>query len=173
MKKNGFSLMEMLVSISILAIMMLFLYKSYASLNMSNKVYKTKVKKLLDTNSMIKTLFLDFSLSLQTIKIRNNNKNEDMVTMQTSNSKHRNFNPYLMYILKNAKLYRLESLKPFSDEPLSMNDEFSIDEVAELETFRVYKNTKIFKNRKTEFYLVHMKFKETKQVLFKVKALNE
>ncbi len=174
MKKNAFSLIEMLVSISILAIMMLYLYKSYASLNMSNDIYKTKVKKLLDINSITKTLLLDFSLALpESIKIIKQEENEVLIRMQTLNSKHRNFSPYLMYMVKNDKLYRLESLKDFSSASFSFNDVLNIDEVAEVQRFRVYKYIKIVKRIYTEFYLIDIKFKEEKQILFKVKALNE
>ncbi|HIC13491.1 MAG TPA: prepilin-type N-terminal cleavage/methylation domain-containing protein, partial [Sulfurimonas sp.] len=36
MKKSAFTLIELLISIAILSILMLFLYKSYANLNRSN-----------------------------------------------------------------------------------------------------------------------------------------
>ena len=46
MKRNAFTLIELLISITILSIIMLFLYKSYADLNKTNKVYEKEVAKL-------------------------------------------------------------------------------------------------------------------------------
>ena len=42
MRRSAFTLMEMMVSITILSIMMLFLYKSYADLHKSNAYFKDK-----------------------------------------------------------------------------------------------------------------------------------
>lgn len=172
--KKGFTLIEMLVSISILSIMMVFLYKSYATLNISNEIYKVEANDLVSMDSIKKTLFLDFSLaSYQSIKIENQEKKEDVIFMQTSNSNHRNYNPYVSYIVKNDTLYRLESLKPYFGYPLDTYDEFSVDTIGDVDTFRVYKSTKMINNIVSEIYLIHIKFKAGKEIILKVKALNE
>lgn len=174
MMKRAFTLIEMLVSVTILSIMMLFLYQSYASLNKSNEIYKKETDTLISTDSIKKTLFLDFSLAIfNSIKVENQETYEDVVFMQTSNSKHKNYNPYIAYVLKDEKLYRLESLKPYSGYPLSIEDEFSVDLVGDVAIFRVYKNSKIVDNVVSDIYLIHIQFKEKKEILFKVKALNE
>ncbi len=172
--RKAFTLIEMLVSISILSIMMLFLYKSYSSLNISNAIYKKEANTLIATDNLKKTLFLDFSLALhKTIKIENQEKNEDVVFMQTSNSNHKNYNPYVAYILKESKLYRLESFKQYSGFPLSVEDNFSVDMLGNVKTFRVYKNEKKANEIISEVYLIHIEFEDTKEVILKVKALNE
>jgi len=174
MRKNAFTLIEMLISIMILAIMMLFLYKSYASLNLSNEIYKAEANKLTSTDQAKKVLFLDFSLALhKSINIQNQEKNEDVIFMQTSHSRHKNYNPYVAYVVKEDVLYRLESFKRYSGYPLSVEDEFSVDILGDVDTFRVYKNIKTRDDISTEVYLIHIKFKEKKDILFKVKALNE
>lgn len=174
MKKRGFTLIEMLVSISILSIMMLFLYKSYSSLNISNEIYKKEATKLISTDNIKKTLFLDFSLAKnKSIKIENQEINEDFIFMQTANSNHRNYNPYVAYVVKDSILYRLESLKVYTGFPFSIDDEFDIDVLGEVDDFRVYKNEKKVNDIVLELYLIHIKFKEDKKILLKVKVLNE
>ncbi len=168
--RKGFTLIELLISITILSIMMLFLYKSYASLNHSNSFYKQEVATLKEEESLKKIIFLDFSLALsQSITIQNQDTKEDAVFMQSTNSLHKRYNPYLAYIIKNHKLYRLESLKPLS-YPLSVESEFSVDSLGKVSAFRVYKSDA---NTSSELFLVHVNFKEKEDILLKIKVLNQ
>lgn len=83
--RKAFTLIELLISITILSIMMLFLYKSYASLNLSNKFYKNELSQIKDEQLIKKVVFLDFSLALShSTTILNQDKKEDMVLMQSS-----------------------------------------------------------------------------------------
>jgi prepilin-type N-terminal cleavage/methylation domain-containing protein len=179
MKRAGFTLIELMISISILSIMMIFLYQSYASLNKSNHFYKKEVGTILKQENLKKILFLDFSLALykgtNSIKILNQEKNEDVVFMQSKNSLHKNHNPYIAYIKKDTKLYRLESLKEFKTYPLNMEDTFSIDELGIVDGFRVYKAQKTETNSTNtidNLYLIHIDFKKGKDILLKSKVLN-
>ena len=174
--RRAFTLIELMISISILSIMMLFLYKSFSSLNTSNKFYKKEVTSFVTQEKIKEVVFLDFSLSLaNSIKILPQDKREDIVFFQSTNSLHRRYNPYIAYIKKDKKLYRLESLHPFKEYPLSVNDEFIVDELGSVKSFRVYKgelkkdsNTTL----KNELYLVHIDFLKEKEILLKVKVLN-
>ena len=162
--KKAFTLIELLVSISILSIMMIFLYKSYASINHSNKFYKKEVQNIIDTNLLREVVFLDFSLVLsKSVTILNQDKKQDIVLMQSSNSIHNRYNPFVAYIINDSKLYRLESLKKLS-YPLSSDSEFSVDYLGKVNIFRVYKSK--------YFYLLHIDFKEKEDVLLKIKGLN-
>jgi prepilin-type N-terminal cleavage/methylation domain-containing protein len=162
--RKGFTLIELMISVSIISMIMLFLYKSYASLNKSNEVYKKEVAHIKKVELIKKVIFLDFILSLpKSIDILNQEKNEDVVFLQSSNSMHNRFNPFVAYIVKNSKLYRLESLKKFISYPLDVDTEFSIEYFGEVESFRVYES-----NNK---YLVHVDFKNEKDILLKVAPL--
>jgi len=174
MKRKAFTLIELMISISILSIMMIFLYQSYASLNRSNSFYKKAVEEIISKDRVKKIIFLDFSLALyKSTKILNQEKNEDVVFIQSSHSLHRNYNPYIAYIMKNSKLYRLESLKPFKDYPLSSDAVFTVDILGEIKGFRVYKSTKKIKSTIPEIHLVHINFKKGDDILVKIKVLNE
>lgn len=172
--KAAFTLIEMMISITILSIVMLFLYKSYASLNFSNDILKDDVAFITKFQKLKTVVYLDFSLALyDTINIQNREKNEDFVFMQSSNSIHKRYNPYIAYKQKENKLYRLESLKELSSYELAPDSEFDIDYLGEVENFRVYKSSEKENNKDKEVYLIDIDFKQTDRVLLKVKVLNE
>lgn len=168
LKRAAFTLIEMMIAITILSIIMLFLYKSYADLNISNSNLKQETSKLLKIQEIKKVIYLDFLTALyHSIAITNREKNEDFVVFQTAHSLHRRFNPYVTYLVKDKKLYRLESLKRFTKYNLASDSEFDIDYIGEVTNFRVYKA------KGKEMFLVHINFKNMDEILLKVKLLNE
>ena len=172
--RKGFTLIEMLISVVILSIMMLFLYESYASLNRSNVFYKEKADEISIEQIKKRIMYLDFSLALnKSLEILNQEKNEDVVFMQTSNSIHKRHNPYVSYIVNNHKLYRLESLNKIVEYPLGNQDEYISDYMGEVDDFRVYKSINQDANSTSEIYLLHVNYKEEKDILLKIKTLND
>ncbi len=170
LSRGGFTLIELMVAISILSVMMIFLYQSYASLNLSNKNLKNEITGIISTQKLKKVIYLDFSLALhKSVKIESREKTEDAVFFQSSNSIHKRYNPYIAYIVKENKLYRLESLKEFKGYELAIDSEFDVDYLGEVESFRVYKSS----NNKKEIHLVHINFKNFEDILLKIKVLNE
>jgi hypothetical protein len=156
-----------MISILILNILMIFLYKSYSSLNKANKLFQGETEKISKFELLKKTIYLDLSLA-QTIDIRHQEKNEDVLFLQTSHSIHNRINPYVAYLMKEKKLYRLESLKPFLEYPLVAESEFVVDELGEVKSFRVYKS----KETSTNLYLIDSLFESGDEILLKIKALN-
>lgn len=171
--RKAFTLVELMVSIVILSIMMLFLYKSYSGLGKSNKIFEIEVQRISKHEKIKELLYLDFALA-KTISIQNQDNKEDVVFLQTLSSVHRRIKPYVAYILKNGMLYRLESLRPFIDYPLAADSEFVVDELGEVKSFRVYPS----RDTTSALYLIHIVFqeeisqRETKEILLKVKSLN-
>ena len=172
--RKAFTLIELMISIVILSILMLFLYKSYSGLNKSNKVFSDEVAKVSKIQLLKKVIYLDYSLAIKNdvngsiVQVLNQEKNEDVIFMQTSNSIHGRVNPYVAYIVKEGKLYRLESLKRFREYPLEADSEFVVDALGDVRIFRVYKAQATSK----ELYLVHIEFKEENEILLKIKVLN-
>ena len=168
--RSGFTLIELMISISILSIMMIFLYQSYSSINLSNKNLKNEIIGITGTQKLKKVIYLDFSLAqYKSVKILSQDAKEDVVFLQSSNSMHKRYEPYIAYIVKEDKLYRLESLKEFQEYPLAIDSEFDVDYLGEVDSFRTYKST----NNKKELYIVHIKFKNFEDILLKMKVLNE
>ncbi|WP_345992188.1 prepilin-type N-terminal cleavage/methylation domain-containing protein [Sulfurimonas sp. HSL-1716] len=167
--RKAFTLIEMMISIVILSIMLLFLYRSYSSLNRSNEVYEKKMEQIQNFETKKKLFFSDFTLSLfDSVQILNQDKSNDVVFLQTTNSVHQRFNPYIAYIVKGHELYRLESLKPFKTYPLPQDSEFDIDNLGKIKSFRVYASP----TNKRDFIL-HVEFYGMQTILMKIKALNE
>jgi prepilin-type N-terminal cleavage/methylation domain-containing protein len=174
MKRHAFTLIEMLVSITILSIMMIFLYKSYAQMNQANSVYETKASLAQNLFAKKKTLFLDFTLAhAGSISIHNQDKHSDVVFMQTSHSLYGRIEPYVAYIKKANHLYRIESKFPFKEYPLTSDTNFFGDSLGEVDTFRLYKNKSDLNTTQPQEYLLHLLFKDKEEILYKLKPLNE
>ena len=165
--RKAFTLIELMISILILSILMIFLYKSYAGLNKANKIFQTETEKLSKFELLKKTLYLDFTLA-QKITTNNQEKTQDLVFLQTPHSIHNRINPYVAYIVKDKKLYRLESLKELKEYPLGVDSEFVVDTLGEVKIFRVYKSKEASQN----LYLIHIEFESEDEIILKVKALN-
>jgi prepilin-type N-terminal cleavage/methylation domain-containing protein len=164
--RKAFTLIEMMISISILSILMLFLYKSYAELNRSNTTYTQVVKDLQKQELIKKILYLDVSLASQ-VTIIHRDRKKDVVFLQTNHSLHKRIIPYVAYILKGKRLYRLESLRNFKGYPLDAGSDFVVDDLGEATLFRMYKG-----KTKKNLFVLHVKLKKQEDILLKIKALN-
>lgn len=165
--KKAFTLIEMLISISILSIMMIFLYKSYASLNNSNSLLKDEAHSIKKQELKKKVLFLDFSLIINNkLDILNKDTKEDVLFIQSKNSIHNRINPYITYIVKDSILYRLESLEKFYTADLSFDNEFVYDTFGEVNSFRVFTS-----RDKNSSFLIDIDFKNEEDIVLKVTAL--
>jgi len=169
MTKKAFTLIELIISIVILSIMMVFLFESYSQLNRSNEIFVDESENISRVELLKKTLYLDLTTALKkSVLIINQDKQTDILFLQTSNSIHKRINPYVAYIFKDKKLYRLESLKKMSEYPLVSDSEFVADELGNVKIFRIYKSN----NSKQELYLLHIQFENEEEILLKVKVLN-
>jgi prepilin-type N-terminal cleavage/methylation domain-containing protein len=171
-QKAGFTLIELLISISILSILMLALYKAYDSLNISNNTYKEKSKKIEKIALKKRTIYLDFALAIKgdsntSVNYLERDTKRDIVSFQSANSIHKRYNPYITYIRKYDKLYRIETLQKVDVYPLASNLVADIDEIGSIEKF------KVFKSKKDESYLIDARFKDEDNILLKVKILNQ
>jgi len=165
--RRGFTLIEMMVSIVILTILMLFLYKSYGELNRFNTLLESESSKIEQLERIKKRIFLDITLA-QSILLQNSSPQEDVVFLQTKESLYRRINPYISYFVKEGYLYRIESLKELKEYPFGAESEFVGEKIAQVESFRIYPS----KTEGSALYLVHIKLKEQEEILLKVKALN-
>ncbi|MBE0513716.1 prepilin-type N-terminal cleavage/methylation domain-containing protein [Sulfurimonas sp.] len=171
-QRGAFTLIEIIIAITILSIMMLYLYRSYAALNLSNAFYQEEATAIKESKLKQKIIFLDFSLLLfGEYKIVQNEKKEDAVFLQTSNSMHGRINPYIAYIIKDARLYRVESYKKITADNLGAERVVDIDDFGKVEKFRVYENS-LGKKEKLSF-LIDVAFKNSSNLLMRVRALNE
>ncbi|MGB5964808.1 MAG: prepilin-type N-terminal cleavage/methylation domain-containing protein [Sulfurimonadaceae bacterium] len=164
MRRNGFTLIEMMIAITLFSVVMIFLYQSMATLDKSNQFYSDKLQSISTEQSLFKTLYLDLSLSESNSgEINNINKNEDMVFLQTSHVVHTHVMPYVVYFVKENHLYRVESASKLS-YPFESNINALIDDFGEVKKFRLYKNSTHF--------LLHLNINGKEENLLKIRHLN-
>ncbi len=172
--RKAFTLIEMMIAIVIFSVMVIFLYRSYGSLERSNAKYEKIEKGMERFFKVKKTLFLDFSLAVENnITILNQDRNEDVVFVHTSNSLHNRFDPYVAYVVKEGVLYRIESLRPFREYPFGADTFGDVDKVASIKRFRVYKALKKENGNIVTLYLIDAVLKNGKKILYKVRRLNQ
>lgn len=166
--RKGFTLIELMISIVILSIIMVFLYKSYAELNAQNKKYEQVSSEIKKFELIKEMLFLDISLSKsKSMTIIHLDPKEDIVFFQSAHSIHDRIHPYIGYIVKDQKLYRIESLRPLKSYPIESNIDFDIDLLGDVENFRLYPAIS-----SKEEYLADISFKQKQRILIKIKSFS-
>ncbi len=171
--KKGFTLIEMMIAITIFSMVALFLYKSYANVNEQNKKYEHLLQKMAYFEKLKKMVYLDFTLSLENnITIFHEDTTQDSVFFQTSNSIHDRINPFVAYFVKDGILYRMETLQKNSYHHLG-NAIGDIEMLGKVKSFRVYKALKKEKtNTIRHLYLIDIKFLH-KEILYKLIGRNQ
>ena len=163
--KKAFTLLEMLIAVSLLSIIIIFLYQTYASLQKSNRFYGEELSSASYEQKLRKTIYLDLALSMpDSVKLINIDKDADVIIMQSSHSVHRRIMPYIAYLVKEGELFRIES----SDKlyyPLSGTEEMIIDELGKVKSFRIF--------QKENAFLVHLEQDDKKMMLFRTNRLND
>jgi len=164
MRRSAFTLIEMMIAITLFSVIMIFLYQTMAKIDSSNRFYSEKLEAITTDQELMKTLYLDLALSLPNQgAIDNIDRNVDMLFLQTSHVIHTHVMPYIVYFLKEKHLYRVESATPLT-YPFESNLNVLIDDFGHVETFRVYKNSTHF--------LVHLSRNGREDNLFKIRHLN-
>ncbi len=163
MRRHAFTLIEMMIAITLFSVIMIFLYQSMARLDRSNQFYSEKLHGIVTEQSLFKTLYLDLSLSLPNSGVIDNiNRDEDMIFMQTSHVVHTHVMPYVVYFVKEKHLYRVESAAKLS-YPFESNINALIDDFGPIKKFRIYKNSTHF--------LLHINIDGKEDTLLKIRHL--
>lgn len=163
MRRHAFTLIEMMIAITLFSVVMIFLYQSMATLDKSNQFYSDKLHSISTEQSLFKTLYLDLSLSEPNSgEINNINRDEDMLFLQTSHVVHTHVMPYIVYFVKDKHLYRVESATKLS-YPFESNINALIDDFGEVKKFRLYKNSTHF--------LLHLNINGKENNLLKIRHL--
>ena len=171
--RRAFTLIEMMIAIVIFSLVVLFLYKSYDALRESDRKYTSITKEMQHLWRIKKMLYLDFALLLKSdVSVLHQETNEDVVLLQTSNSLHNRFYPYVAYVVKEGTLYRLESLRKLS-YPFDAQTTADVDEIGEVKRFRIYKALKKENESAAAYYLIDIKLADNRRILYKVRAFNE
>jgi prepilin-type N-terminal cleavage/methylation domain-containing protein len=149
--KKGFTLIELIISIALTAIILVFLYQSMHGISKTNNFYKTKLDDFSQTNRLVFLLYNDILLSKN--KDANNsttkleNTNISTFILKTKHSIKGFFNPFVTYVLfkKEKVLYRLESLAkvelPLDEQSIFITRYNKFDNIS---SFNIHQNLKDF-----------------------------
>jgi prepilin-type N-terminal cleavage/methylation domain-containing protein len=118
--KKSFTLIEVLISITLLSIITIFLYNTLDLSQKSNKFYSNKLDKY-SKKSNIKKLFYEDILNCnkKNIKIYEDRNKNSIISFKTSNTFHNPFYNNVTYILsKEKELLRIQSMNIYNKKKL-------------------------------------------------------
>lgn len=138
--KKGFTLIEVLVSVVLIALLVSFLYSAVSILKSSNSSFFKKSDELKKRDFLFQTLHKDLFLSTSANTTTTQSKDFDILSLQTSNSFYGIINPFVTYIVAkdDKKLIRLESSKAISIP-------VSVEKIYEIYADELEKNVEVFK----------------------------
>jgi len=121
--KKAFTLIEVLISITIFSIIAFFLNHALDITQKSNKFYHDKLLIQEDTNYLKKMLFLDITNRLSNVTLDKDSDENMILTLETSHIYHNPFFTNITYLLtKEKNLVRIESKKKFNKK--NLDDKF-------------------------------------------------
>lgn len=142
MRKNAFTLIEMVISIIIFSLICIYMYQAINTVSKSNDLY-IKLYKVSEQTEKVKQLFYnDIFLQTDIYATSNITDKEDfsIIRFHTKNSIHSMINPYIAYFIKDETLYRIESHK-HEEIPLTYAniEHVKVDKLLnDIKLFRVY-----------------------------------
>ncbi len=162
-QKSAFSLVEVLVSITLFSIILLFLYDALDITTKSNQFYSKKLDEKLDQNNIKKVLFLDLiNKKEQKSTISEDKDQNSILSFKTFNTYHNPFYTNVTYLLtKKGNLMRIESRIPFNKKKLT--EEFFKNTFIDILATQVKKLKIKEKNRK---YFVYLEYHNKTKLLF-------
>ncbi|MCJ8326479.1 MAG: prepilin-type N-terminal cleavage/methylation domain-containing protein [Campylobacterales bacterium] len=161
--KKAFTLIEVVISITLFSIILLFMYKTLDLTKHTNKLFEDKVKKSTDINKF-KNIILEDILESSSIKQLNRINDFYILEIKTSNMYNNNFYEYVYYLVSKKKnLFRIESkniinVKSFREEFLD-NTYISLIE-KDIEKFELAKFKKSYKKNNVVTILFKQKNKK-------------
>ena len=168
-KKKAFTLIEVFISIFLLTLVILALYKNLNIVKKSTINLYSHLKNSQKDINAYKLLYLDLLQITNNLKITSKDKNYDRVCFFSKNSLYNLPKAYICWVVhkKNNTLLRVESSKKFTLPP---QKEIPIQKdiiKKDIEIFKIYRH----KNKKENQLLIFIKDK--KEVSFKMKIINK
>jgi len=142
MGKKSFTLIEMLISITLFSIIIIFLYDTLDLSKKANKFFYSKLELSKEQVKLKKLFFEDIINSDKNTIIIHEDKNKNSIlSMKSNNIFHNNFNNYITYFIsKENNLLRIEHKKMYKTKNNFRNNKQFIDKVLKkIDLFKVKK----------------------------------
>lgn len=122
--KKSFTLLELLISITLFSIIVVFLYKTIDQTKHSNNLFSEKEQALKEANHLHNIFLEDIAESSNITIISDKNKNS-IVKIVTNNTYHNAFFKNITYLINSSKkLVRIESYEVFNElQPMTLDFE--------------------------------------------------
>lgn len=122
--KKSFTLLELLISITLFSVIVVFLYKTIDQTKHSNNLFSDREQTLKESNHLHNIFLEDIAESSNITIISDKNKNS-IVKIVTNNSYHNAFFNNITYLINSSKkLVRVESYEAFNElEPMTLDFE--------------------------------------------------
>lgn len=115
--KKAFTLLEVVISVAIFMIILVFLYKVLDDTKISNAKFEQHIYKSDDINHLYKIFLEDIAEASSIITVKNDKDKNSIVTFQSNNSFNNPFYLHKTYMVSsNNHLIRIESKKAFEKE---------------------------------------------------------
>jgi len=149
--KPAFTLIEVIVSIVLLALMITYLYNALGVLQNSNSSLLSKGKQLDTRDFLFGLLYKDLFEASSTTITSTQSKDFDILKLKTTNSLHDMTTPNIIYIVvkEDKKLIRIESPYAFA-LPIPIESTYMLyaDEIAtDVEFFKIYSESSAENNQ--------------------------
>lgn len=164
--KKSFTIMEMMISIALFSIIMIFLYQALDITKDTNSYFTNKLNQFETKNNIKKLLFQDFLNSENNITITNDRDDNTILQLNSSNLYHNPFYTNITYILsKKGNLIRCESGKKFDKNKIyDFVDEAYIDIVDNnISKFKISHIKKYPKN-----YILYIQYKNHNELFLNI-----
>ncbi len=162
---GGFTLLEMVISVALFALISLYLYGTLGNLRLSDDRHARRAEAAANRYECIEALFLDLSLSVKnSVELSDETADTATLFLRTSHSLHRRVMPYVGYRVRNGILYRFESFDKPSVAFLT-TPHLVVDRIGAVRRFKVY--------RQGSYFLVNLMFEDGGEQLLKIRGLNQ
>lgn len=149
--KKSFTLLEVIVSITIFMIVLLFLYKVLDQTKLSNKLFENRKVSLEKINRLNNIILEDIAEAIIIDKAVLDKEKNTRYQFTSNNTYHNAYYKYITYMISsNDKLVRIESLKKFKfeNDNIEFYDNAYVDILLEnIEFFEVNNNAFIIKQK--------------------------
>ena len=166
--KKAFTLLEVVISITLFMVLIVFVYKTLDQTKHSNEIFEKQTKSIKDSNRLYNIFLEDIAESLQLETISYDKDKNARLVFTSNNTYHNPFYTNITYLISsNNKLVRIESKDKFkfANTSYEFYDNAYVDILLDdIEYFDIKKDKKQ--------YVFAIKQKNKKRVLYSTYLLN-
>ena len=166
--KRGFTLVEILISIVLFSIILVFLYEVLDSNSKHNKHYEKIIDNKIDNFLLEDIVLQDFLNSEGNITISEDKNKNSLISFKSSNTYHNPFYNYITYMLVNnedvQELVRLETKQIFKKTQINAILDSSYIDIVNKDVIK-FILTKDIEQKK---YMLYIEFKDKTSLLLPI-----